>query len=68
MKIPYKHQNIINHLSRNKDIIVMTQNKGRGVTMLDRKGYIHKCMGIFDTSQFSKLDIDPTKSLERKLQ
>ena len=35
LKIPYKHQNIINHLSTNQDIIVMRQDKGRGVTILD---------------------------------
>ena len=68
LKIPYKQQNIINHLSRNKDVIVMRQDKGRGVTILDRKDYIYKCMGILNTSQFRKLDIDPTKSLERKVQ
>ena len=36
--------------------------------MLDRKDYIQKCASILNTSQFRKLNTDPTKSLERKVQ
>ena len=46
----------------------MRQDKGRGVTTLDRKDYIQKCVSILNTSQFWKLETDPTKSLERKVQ
>ena len=46
----------------------MRQGKGRGVTILDRKDYIEKCMSILDTKQFRKLSKDPTKTLERKMQ
>ena len=34
----------------------------------NRKDYIQKCVSILNTSQFRKLDTDPTKSLERKVQ
>ena len=42
----------------------MRQDKGRGVTILDRKDYREKCLNILDTTQFHKLSKDPTKTLE----
>ena len=48
--------------------MIMRQDKGRGVTILNRKDYIHKCLGILNTNQFRKLETDPTKTLERKIQ
>ena len=68
LEVPYKHQKIINKLSRNKDIVILRQDKDWGVTTLDCKDYIQKCVSILNTSQFQKLDTDPTKSLERKVQ
>ena len=68
LKVPYKHQKIINKLSRNTDIIILRQDKGRGVTILDRKDYIQKCVSILNTSQFRKLGTDPNMSLERKVE
>ena len=59
---------MIDKLSRNTDIIILKQDKGRVVIILDRKNYIQKCVSILNTSQFRKLDTDPTKSLERKVQ
>ena len=50
-----------------KDIILI-QDKARGVTILDRKDYIEKCVLILNTSQFRKLNTDPTKPLEKKVQ
>ena len=66
LKVPYKNQKIIDKLSRNTDIIILRQDKGRGLTILNRKHYIQKCVSILNTSQFRKLDIDPTKSFETK--
>ena len=45
----------------------MTQDKGRRVTILDRKDYIEMCLNILDTKQFRKLSKAPTKTLERKM-
>ena len=67
-KVPYKYQHVIDNLSRNKSIIIMRQDKGRGVTMLDRKDYIERGLIILDTKQFRKLNRDTTKTLERKMQ
>ena len=49
LKLQYKYQHVIDNLSKNKNIIIMRQYKGRGVTILDRKGYIEKCLNILDT-------------------
>ena len=45
----------------------MRQDKDRGVTILDRKDYIQKCVSILNSIQFLKLDTAPTKSLESKV-
>ena len=68
IKVPYKYQKIIDNISRNKDIILIKQDKGRGVVILDKKDYIEKCINILDSKQFEKLKKDPTKTLENKMQ
>ena len=67
IKVPYKYQKIIDNISRNKDIILIKQDKGRGVVILDKKDYIEKCINILDSKQFEKLKKDPTKTLENKM-
>ena len=65
---PYRYQKIIDNISRNKDIILIKQDKGRGVVILDKKHYIEKCINILDSKEFRKLQKDPTKILENKMQ
>ena len=67
MKTPYKHKKIIGNLSNNKNIIILKQDKGRGVVIFNRKSYIEKCCKILATGQFRKPEIDPTKTIEGKL-
>ena len=67
LKVPHKHQKIIDKLSKNTGIIVLKQFKDRGVTKLNRKDYIQKCELILNRSQFRKIYTDTTKSLERKV-
>ena len=62
LKVPYKHQKISNKLCRNTDTKIFRQDKGRS-----RKDYIQKFVTILNTSQFRKLETDPTKFLERKV-
>ena len=45
----------------------MRQDKGRGVTILDRKDYIEKCLNMLDMKQFCKLSKNSTKPLRRVL-
>lgn len=56
-----------NNISRNKDIIPIKQDEGRGVEVLDRKYYIEKCLNILELGQFLKLKKNPTKTIEKKM-
>ena len=56
------------NILRNKDIILIKQNKGGGVVFLDRKHYIEKCLNILEFCQFKKLEKDPTKMVKNKMQ
>ena len=67
INVPCKYQKIIDNISRNKDIILIKQDKGHGVVILDRKHYIEKCINILDSEKFKKLQKDPTKT-ENKMQ
>ena len=68
MKTPYKYKKIIESLSNNKNIIMIKQDKGCGVVILNCKSYIEKCFKILEIGQLRKLEIDPTKTIEGKLQ
>ena len=52
----------------NNNIIIIKQDKGRGVVILDRTRYFEKCLSMLATKVFSKLDYDPTSKLESKVQ
>ena len=51
----YTHQEIIDKLPRNTDILILRQGKGRGIATLDCKDCIQKCVSILSTSQFRKI-------------
>ena len=55
-------------LSINKGIVILKQDKGRGVVILNRSKHIEKCLSIVNISQFLQVDTDPTASIERKAQ
>ena len=67
VKVPYKHRKIVLELSKNENIVILKQGKGRGVVM-DKYKYIEKCMSFLTTKQFKQVDSDPTKTLESKVQ
>ena len=58
-KTPYKYKKVISNLSKNSSIIVLKQDKGRGVAIVNRTKYLEKCYTILDSNQFTKLDQDP---------
>lgn len=59
----------IKKLLNNKDIIViLKQDKGRGVVMLNRSKYPEKCIFIVNSSQLLQVDKDRTAYTERKVQ
>ena len=68
INVPYRYRKIIDTISKNKDIILIKQDKGCGVVILDRKHYLEKCLNILELGQFKKLKKDPTKTIENKMQ
>ena len=67
-KTANKYKKVIDRLLKNNNIIIIQQDKGRGVVVLDRTKYIDKCLPTVGKKQFSKLDYDPTSKLESKVQ
>ena len=63
-----KYEETINRLSKNKDIVILRQDKGKGVILMNRSKYVEKCLSQLETPNFSKIDADPTKSFETKVQ
>ena len=59
---------ITDQLSRNKDLCILKQDKGRGVVLMERTKYTNKCLEILETNQFTKLNHDPTEPNEEKTQ
>ena len=41
VKIPFKQQTVINTLMKKKEIVIMKQDKGRVVVIMDRTKYIN---------------------------
>ena len=47
---------------------MLRQDKESGILVIDRTKYTEKCMDMLNTKQFRKLDKDPTKTIEVKIQ
>ena len=54
-------------MSKNKNILVLKQDKGRGVAILDTTKYTEKCMTLLKTEHFKWLTTDPTAATKRKI-
>ena len=54
-------------LSKN-DNIIMKQDKGPGVAVTDKSNYHEKYLLLLYTCYFKKLDYNPTKTKEEKIQ
>ena len=68
VKVPFRYRQAIKRLPNKKDIVILKQDKGKGVVILNRSKYIEKCLLIVNRSQFLQVDKDPTASIERKVQ
>ena len=68
INVPYKYKKVIDNLSKNKNIVILKQDKGRGVVILDTTKYTEKCMALLNTERFKRLTTDPTATTERKIQ
>ena len=52
IKIPYKHCKTIENLSKRDDVIILKEDKRRGITLMDKNKYTEKCMLLLNTKQF----------------
>ena len=66
IKVPCKHRETIRNLSNNQNVVIMKQDKGRGIVIMDRNKYFDKCLALLNSEQFVKLNQDPTTMIERK--
>ena len=66
VSVPYKYRKVVNDLSKNKNIVIMKQDKGREV-IRDREKF-DRWLAMLNTEQFVQLQKDPINSLERKVQ
>ena len=55
-------------LSNSNSIVILKQDKGRGVSIMNCSAYLGKCFTSLNTSQFNKLTKDPTHAAGRKIQ
>ena len=53
---------------KNQSIVVLKQDKGRGIVIMNSNTYTGKCFSILSSSQFTQPSHDPTGKFERKLQ
>ena len=60
MKVPYRHRKIVLELSKNKNIVILKQEKGKGGVVLDKHKHIEKCMPLLTTKHSKQVDNDPT--------
>ena len=68
VKIPEEERKILEKLYKNPDIVILRQDKGRGVVILDKTVYISKGESFLGGPEFEKLNNDPTKTFQRQVQ
>ena len=68
VKVLYTHRKIILELSKNEYIVILKQDKGGGVVVMNKRKHLEKCMSLLTTKHFREVDRDPTKVLKSKEQ
>ena len=63
-----EEKSILGNLVKNPDIVLLKLDKGRGVVIMNRSDYVRKSECVLNGSQFEKLDSDPTKRFQAKVQ
>ena len=68
IECPWDDRSVIEGLISNEEIILLKQDKGLGVVLLNKSEYVSKLMEFLESEQFVKLQSDPTKSFQTKVQ
>ena len=61
--MPHEYQKIVKNLANNKDILILRQDKGLGLVIMDNSKYIEKCFDILDCEKFVKITDEPKKDV-----
>ena len=59
---------IIDNLSKNKNIVILKQDKGRSAVILDTTKITENSMALLNTEHFKRLTTDPTAATEPRIQ
>ena len=62
VRLPDDHLTVLNSLYRNRNIVILHQDKGRGVVILDKTGYVSKAEEFLNGTEFVELNEDTTKT------
>ncbi len=68
VKISDEDKNVLEGLYKNKDILILRQDKGRGVVIMNKFDYVNKSMAFLSGDEFECLESDPTKSFQARVQ
>ena len=68
VKVSSEDKKVIEGLYKNDDIVVLRQDKGRGVVILNKSDYITKCEDFLRGPEFQGLEEDPTSSFQIRAQ
>ena len=67
INVSYKYKKVVDNLSKNRNIVILKQDKGWGVVILDTTKYTEKCMALLNTERFKRLKADRTATTEQKI-
>ena len=67
IKNTYKYEDVIKKLTKNRDICLLKQDKGKGIVVMDRSKYIEKCEEFLSNERFTKVNADPTERFESRV-
>ena len=68
IKVPLKYKQTVQELPKNENIIIIIQDKRRELVIMDKPKYVEKSLLLLDSKNFKKLDYDPIKKTEEKIQ
>ena len=68
VRLTDEHEAVLNRLHKRDDIVILRQDKGRGVVIVDKTTYISKAEDFLGGQEFIELQDDPTKSFQTKVQ
>ena len=68
VKVNSDNKRIIEGLYKNDKIVVLRQDKGRGVVIMNKSDYVKKCELFLEGPEFKVLSTDPTSTFQTSVQ